>query len=76
MKLKSFDEFLSSLTDEDWDYILGDNDDEENNQSVSTNLGDPNAFNKIGAFIASSSFKMSRRFLEKYHNWVSEQLEK
>ena len=76
MKLKTFDEFLSSLTDEDWSYITGDNDDEENNHTVSTTLGDPEAFNKIGAFIAGSSFRMCRRFLEKYHQWISEQFEK
>ena len=38
MKLKSFDEFLSSLTEEDLDYITGNNDDEENNYVVKTTL--------------------------------------
>ncbi len=75
MKLKAFDEFLSSLTEEDWDYIHGDNDDEENNHVVETTLGDPEAFNKIGALIAGSSFRMCRRLLEKYHQWLSEQLD-
>lgn len=76
MKLKSFDNFLSSLTEEDWTYIYGDNDDEENNLTVETTLGDPQAFNKAGAFIVGTSFKICRRFLEKYHQWISEQLEK
>ena len=55
MKLKSFDEFLSSLTEEDLDYITGNNDDEENNYVVKTTLGDPEAFNKLGALIAGFS---------------------
>lgn len=76
MKLKTFDEFLSSLTDEDWNYITGDNDDEENNHVVKTTIGDPEAFNKIGALITGASFRMCRRLLEKYHKWISEQLEK
>lgn len=76
MKLKSFDEFLSSLTNEDLDYIYGDNDDEENNHTVSVTLGDPEAFNKIGALITGASFRMCRRLLEKYHEWISEQLDK
>lgn len=74
MELKPFDEFLSSLTEEDWGYIYGDNDDKENDRGVSTSLGDPDAFLKLAAFTASSSFKMCRRLLEKYHNWISEQL--
>ena len=76
MKLKSFDEFLSSLTEEDLDYITGNNDDEENNYVVKTTLGDPEAFNKLGALIAGSSFRMCRRLLEKYHQWIADQLEK
>lgn len=75
MELKPFDDFLSSLTKEDWDYIVGNNDDEENTLSVETTLGDPDAFTKIGAFIAASSLVMCRRLLEKYHKWISEQLE-
>lgn len=74
MKLKTFDEFLSSLTDEDWDYIYGDNDDEENNRTVETTLGDPQAVNKLGSFIVGCGFSMCRRLLEKYHEWISEQL--
>lgn len=75
MELKPFDDFLSSLTREDWDYITG-NDDNENPHTVETTLGDPDAFNKIGAFIAASSLMMCRRLLEKYHKWISEQIEK
>ena len=76
MQLRSFDEFLSSLSEKDLDYIYGDNDDEENNRVISVSLGDSDAFLKLSAFTASTSFKMCRRLLEKYHNWISEQLEK
>lgn len=70
--MKDFTEFTSSLTKEDIDWICGADDDDS--ESISVNLTDINAGNKLAAFIAGHSFKMNLRFLQLYHKWLSEQL--
>ena len=72
MKLKSFEEFKRSLTQEDKDYIHCVND--ENPMTLDTNLENSDAIIDFAVFITSFSFKMNIRLLELYHKWISEQL--
>lgn len=72
MELKSFDEFKKSLTQEDFDYIYGIND--EDSLVFETTLGDPEAFTKLATLVSAFSFKMNIRLLALYHKWLAEQI--
>ncbi len=73
MELKSFSEFVASISNEERDYISGANTDD--NDHLIFNLSDPNAGNEIAAFIAGYCFGMTLRTLELYHGWISKQLD-
>lgn len=72
--MKDFTEFISSLTQDDINWICGA--DDSDSEKLSVNLTDPDSGNKIAAFISGHSFFMNLRLLELYHKWFSEQLEK
>ena len=69
--MKSFDEFKTSITQEDKNYISGLSD--ETHDKLNISLDDPNAIYEIIAFISSQNFKMSIRLLELYHEWLEQQ---
>lgn len=72
MTLKSFDEFRSSLTKEDFEYISGVNDEETTDLKIDPE--NPHALENILGYINAKSLGMSMRLLELYHEWISEQL--
>lgn len=65
MKLKTFDEFLDSISDDEFAKISKDAE-----IAVSENP-ETNFSTKL----ASASFFMSTRLLRRYHEWLSEQFE-
>ncbi len=72
MTLKSFDEFKSSLTQEDIEYISGVSDKESTDLKIDPE--DPHALENIMGYINAKSLGMSMRLLGLYHEWISEQL--
>lgn len=65
MKLKSFDEFLETITDEDWNNMLV-----KANEAVNSNENSnlPTKFNDM-------LLLQNVMILRRYHEWISEQLD-
>jgi len=74
MVLKPFHEFMVSLSKDDWYYICGAT--EDNTDELSVKITDPDAINEVAAFINGQSVNATVRLLEKYHAWISQQLQK
>lgn len=70
MTPKSFDEFKSSLTQKDIEYITGVNDEESTDLKIDPS--DPNVLMNIMGYINAKSFGTNLRLLELYHEWLSE----
>lgn len=71
--MKDFQEFISSLSKDDIDWICGVND---NSDKLSISLSDPDAGNQIASFIVGQNISINLRLLQKYHEWLSAQLAK
>ncbi len=70
--MKSFDEFKSSLTEEQLNYVNGIDDDDTPNFKF--DLSNPNVLTEYAAYIAGRSSVTNLRVLELYHEWLSQQL--
>ncbi len=65
MKLKTFDEFMNSISDDELDEISQD--------AIMTANENPES--NFSTQLVTASFFMSTRLLRRYHEWLSEQFE-
>lgn len=73
MEIKSFNEFVSSLTQEDMAFISGS--DDENPASFSGNLFNHDDFTEFCSFLNGLEFGVTLRLLQCYHEWLMKQFE-
>lgn len=66
--MKSFDEFMSSLTKEKISWLCS-----SDMGKVTIDFSDANALNDFMALISDRNFSMMQRFLKLYHEWLAEQ---
>ena len=71
--MKSFAEFLGSLSQEDKDYLLGTGD--EPFADFKGDPEDPYFFQELMAYHSEIAFAKSLRLLEMYHHWLLREIE-
>lgn len=70
--MKSFEDFTSSLTEEDWAFISGA--DEDQSYQID-NLLSPEGFSEFMLLMSNRNTRFTIRLLETYHNWLQNNLE-
>lgn len=65
--MKDFNDFVSSLTKDDLNYI------DESDISFSGDLANPNDMEKFIGFVNGLTFGRMLRLLELYHEWLQKQ---